>query len=67
MSNESELVDQMFACPVCQNNIMDNLVCSEDNVKCTKCGTKYNPLNPKEYKINWRSYIWYRIKYHGDK
>jgi rubredoxin len=44
MSTESELVDQVFACPVCKNNVMDNLICNEDKVNCTKCRTVYDPL-----------------------
>lgn len=67
-STVSELVDQVFACPVCHNNVMDNLVCQDDdNVKCSKCGTDYNPLNKSERKIHWRSYVWYRIKFCGDR
>jgi len=48
MSTERELVDQVFACPVCHNNVMDNLICREsDNVKCTRCNTEYNPQTMK--------------------
>lgn len=58
-----ELVDQSLACPVCHNNIMDTLIIHDnDIVKCERCGTNYNP-NTGQYKIHWRNYVLYRIKY----
>jgi hypothetical protein len=55
MSIESELVDQVFSCPVCHNNVMDILICDDVMVTCTKCNTVYNPHTmeyERHYKFN---------------
>ena len=65
MSIESDLVDDVFSCPVCKNNVMDNLICDDDNVKCTKCGTDYNLVTGKR-KVHWRPFMWYKLRLNKD-
>lgn len=42
--NEADLVAPAFGCPVCSERNIDRLVwIDDDTVRCTMCGTEYDP------------------------
>lgn len=49
---ENDLVEEMFACPECGERRADYLTWIMDHVvKCSSCGTEYNPMNGARYDI----------------
>lgn len=49
--NDTNLVSPDAACPTCGERDIDHLVWIDapggDIVRCTKCGTEYDPLKPR--------------------
>jgi transcription elongation factor Elf1 len=55
-------VDERFGCPGCQERRADELVWQGDNgkiVRCSTCGTEYNPLASEAIKTKGEQDAWH--------